>query len=115
VKKVLDPAEAPVGYHQKSAKQFAAAVLALRSKGYVIGGFTLNGYYDSSVLLIHKDWTKFNFTAFLAKVQQDFPIEEFAQYALAFEIPTLEMFRDRWAHEDHGHTIVFDDTAGALQ
>lgn len=77
----------------------------LKDKGYVLVGIQLD---PMVILMVHKDWKFLQLRKQLDQAMEDLP-EAFQQKDLALEIPTLDMFEERWEDGNHGFMIVVDE------
>jgi hypothetical protein len=86
-------------------------LMKLVDKGYLLVGFQINPDVDfdgcPTILMVHRDWKKFEFKKQFDQAYEDLP--QFLKNLMpTLEIPTKQMFEERWLGDEHGFNIVFD-------
>lgn len=93
---------------QMSKKEIEKYLASLESKGYVkVGVHYKNKHLD--VLMIHKDWTLYDFFKNFKQAFKDIPEEVKRDRMITVECPTLEMYEKNRTRGPK-HKIIVDGT-----
>lgn len=79
---------------------------SLRDKGYVFCGVRLEGA-ELVVCVIHRGWIKYDLRKQFDQAFADVPQDLF-RAGMTLELPTLEMFEEKFADTQHDFMVVFD-------
>jgi hypothetical protein len=78
----------------------------LRELGYIFCGVRLEGA-ELIITLIHKSWDKYDLRRQFGMAWDDVP-HDLKSNGMVLELPTLEMFEEKFADRPHDSIVVFD-------